>query len=266
MTQSNLINVNDIRINAQVRTFIGAKGLGEMVNSIKTLGVLQPILVTVNNDDAEYVYTLVAGERRLTACKELGFAKIPAIVVEEKQAANIQLVENIQRENLSLADTAKGVSTLCETSSQKAVAEQLGKSTAWVSKMYAIHNHLGSVAEALMRDGITKDIELLGLLSKIESMEGSEWALNKLDADIRNGSAGRKEAQDVYDKLKNNAEQTLVSAPLSSKVSTFIEQVEQIAELLIAEAIADGAGQADQMRCYCDMLQQHVDELVNNHD
>lgn len=266
MTESTLeVKIDTIEVEAQVRKSIGAKGLAELMSSIKQVGLLQPILVRENKPGSGKKYTLVAGERRMAACREIGMARIRAMIVPTEQAEKIQLIENIQRENLSLADTARGVALLCGEASQKDIAEALGKSTSWVSKMVSIHHHLGSVAERLMREGVTKDIELLQLLSKIEEFEGSAVALDELEAEIRLGKAGRKEAQALYDAIKANTQGLAASTmqEIDTDTSIFIDQIELIAADMIAEAMAKAPNMVDTLRKYCALLEVRVDEFTS---
>ncbi len=103
--------------------------LEQLAASISTYGVLQPILV---RELPNGKYQIVAGERRWRASKLAGLTEIPAIVLEgdEKEAAEIALVENIQREDLNPVEEAMAYRSLSEEygMTQEEIAQRIGKS------------------------------------------------------------------------------------------------------------------------------------------
>lgn len=117
--------------------------LADLAASITEHGVIQPIVVRPVPLDAEprlvdaARYWIVAGERRWRASIEAGRESIPAIVREDltaDQVAMLQVIENLQRADLSLHETAAGVSHLVARVGNTEAARQLGKSAAWISK------------------------------------------------------------------------------------------------------------------------------------
>ncbi len=103
--------------------------LQQLAESIATYGVLQPILV---RELPNGKYSIVAGERRWRASKLAGLTEIPAIILDgdEKEAAQIALVENIQRENLNPLEEAMAYRSLAEEyrMTQEEIAAKIGKS------------------------------------------------------------------------------------------------------------------------------------------
>lgn len=99
----------------------------ELVDSIKKQGVIQPVIVRPAGGD----YELIAGERRLRAAQDAGLMMIPAIIreVSNKEAMEIALIENVQREDLDPIETAKGYSRLIKEFglTQDTIAEEVGK-------------------------------------------------------------------------------------------------------------------------------------------
>ena len=86
----------------QPRKTFNEKELKDLLESVKERGVLQPIILrTVQNKP--YLYEIVAGERRFRAAKMANLSEIPALVktLDDKNAAEISLIENVQRENLN---------------------------------------------------------------------------------------------------------------------------------------------------------------------
>jgi ParB family chromosome partitioning protein len=111
--------------------------LEELSNSIKTLGVLQPVLVrgAATGDG----YEIIAGERRWRAAQRAGLAQLPVIVrdLSDRDTFEIALVENVQRENLNPVEEARAYQRLMDEFSlgQKEVAERVGKERATVANM-----------------------------------------------------------------------------------------------------------------------------------
>ena len=91
----------------QPRKIFDEESLEELASSIKRYGVIQPIIVSKQ----ENYYEIVAGERRWRAAKKAGISEIPAIVrqADTRTKSEIALIENIQRENLNPIEKARGI-------------------------------------------------------------------------------------------------------------------------------------------------------------
>jgi len=118
----------------QPRTQFDDEAIQELAASIKSSGVLQPILVRRHGDDG---YQLVAGERRLRAAGLAGLSRIPAVLkeVDEREMLEIALVENVQRENLSPIEEAKAYQSLVDKAglTHDQISERVGKQRTSVS-------------------------------------------------------------------------------------------------------------------------------------
>ena len=118
----------------QPRKYFDTEALAQLADSISAHGVLQPILVREIIGDR---YQIIAGERRWRAAKMAGLSEVRAIVMEssEEQAAQIALVENIQREDLNPVEEASAYRALSEEYhlSQEEIARQVGKSRSAVA-------------------------------------------------------------------------------------------------------------------------------------
>lgn len=125
----------------QPRREIHQQALEELAASIKTSGVIEPIIVRAlpagTAGDARY--EIIAGERRWRAAKLAGLADIPTIVrkLSDKEAAALALIENIQREDLTAAEEARALKRLIGEFSltHSQVAESVGRSRAAVSNL-----------------------------------------------------------------------------------------------------------------------------------
>jgi ParB family chromosome partitioning protein len=120
----------------QPRREFDADQLTELVESIRTQGVLMPILVRRDPDDPSG-YELIAGERRWRAAQAAQLHEIPAVVKElsDREALEAALVENLQRQDLNAIEEARGFQRLIEEMNftQERVAKALGKSRPYVA-------------------------------------------------------------------------------------------------------------------------------------
>jgi ParB family chromosome partitioning protein len=126
--------------------------LAELQESIKKDGLLQPIIVRPEASG----YEIVAGERRWQACRRLGYKTIAAkvIVVNDIEAQEISLVENLQRDNLNAIEEARGYQRLIDLSGlkQKDIAEAVSKNQATISNSLRLLS-LPEEVQDLMFDG-----------------------------------------------------------------------------------------------------------------
>jgi ParB family chromosome partitioning protein len=118
----------------QPRKIFNDSSLRELAQSIKEKGIIQPIVVSKNNDGS---YSLIAGERRWRAASFAGLEKIPALVkkTDEKDSLEIALIENIQREDLNPLEMAQAFEHLMITYklTQEELSEKVGKERATIA-------------------------------------------------------------------------------------------------------------------------------------
>ena len=140
----------------QPRSHLNNEGIEELANSIRQNGLIQPIIVRQIAEG----YEIVAGERRFRACLYLGFSNILAIVddVSDQQLAELALIENIQRENLSPIDEAKAYQQLIQLYSltQEQIALKVGKSQSAVANKLRLLNLEDNIQNALASKKITE--------------------------------------------------------------------------------------------------------------
>jgi ParB family chromosome partitioning protein len=151
------IPIEAIKIGShQPRKNFQADALEELARSIRSKGVLQPILVQAAGTDE---YTVVAGERRFRAAKIAGLTEIPVLIrsFSELEKTEIALIENLQREDLSPVEEAQGYKTLIDAGSltQEQVAQRVGKSRATVANSLRLLKLNADVLEALDKGRIT---------------------------------------------------------------------------------------------------------------
>jgi ParB family chromosome partitioning protein len=140
----------------QPRQRFDEEALQRLADSIKTAGLMQPIVVRPSDAGFE----IVAGERRWRAFQKLGKPEIPAIVraVDDQTAAEWALVENLQREDLDPMERADGVARLMDEFglSQSAVAMQLGLDRSTVANLLRLRDADPPLREALASGLITQ--------------------------------------------------------------------------------------------------------------
>ena len=135
------IPIGEIRANHyQPRKEFKPEELRELKESIKAAGLLQPI--TVRQIAGQVGYELVAGERRLRAIRELGWARIPALVrhYDDRTMLTLALVENLQREDLNPIEEAEGYARLSGEFglTQNEIAELVGKDRSTIANLLRV--------------------------------------------------------------------------------------------------------------------------------
>ena len=150
----------------QPRKTFEREALEALADSIAAYGVLQPIIVR-ENPTAEGTYEIIAGERRWRAAKMAGLSEIPAVVYDgdELRAAQVAMIENIQREDLNPVEEALGYGALIDRFglTQEQVSKQVGKSRSAITNMLRLLDLPDEVLE-LLRSGELKEGHARALL------------------------------------------------------------------------------------------------------
>ena len=150
------VEIGRIRPNpSQPRRHFDEQAMAELAASIAERGVLQPILLRSVGDDFE----IVAGERRWRAAQKAQLHLIPAIVreLDDEASAEIALIENVQREDLSAIEEAEGYDKLIKTygHTQEVVAKLVGKSRSHVANLLRLLDLPEAVRQMLLRGDIS---------------------------------------------------------------------------------------------------------------
>lgn len=142
----------------QPRLNIDKEELAELADSIREVGVLQPLIVTY--DEQNDRYTLVAGGRRLLAATQAGLQTVPAIVrqISEQQRLELALIENLQRADLSPLESAEAYRQLADEFglSHEDVAARVGKSRVAVTNTLRLLKLPEPVKKALAENRISE--------------------------------------------------------------------------------------------------------------
>lgn len=178
----------------QPRKTFDQEALAGLADSIAAHGVLQPILVREVGPDR---YAIVAGERRWRAAKLAALSEIPAIVVEmdEKTAAEVALIENIQREDLNPIEEAEAYETLANEyrMTQEEIAARVGKSRSAIANTMRLLDLPAEVRALVVAGTLSAGHAraLLGLndpslmLSLAEKAVENEYSVRDMEEEVR---------------------------------------------------------------------------------
>lgn len=186
----------------QPRQHFAAENLEELAQSIKTYGLLQPILVRRTQNG----YQLVAGERRLRATKLLGWEKIPSVIrdVNDSAMAAMALIENLQRENLDFFEEADGYQRLLDEFglTQEVLAQRIGKSQSTIANKMRLLKLATSVQHKLLEAGLSE--RHARALLKLPDNDSREKVLEK----IIKLSLNVRQTEDLIDDLLEDNPET----------------------------------------------------------
>lgn len=139
------VPLNQIRAGKyQPRTQMDDTALNELAESVRTQGIMQPILIRPIAGDQPEKYEIIAGERRFRAARLAGLAEVPVLVreVADENAAVMALIENIQREDLNPLEEAQGVKRLIDEFqfTHEQAAQAIGRSRSLTSNLLRLLN------------------------------------------------------------------------------------------------------------------------------
>lgn len=219
------VSVIDPRHDQPRKTF-EREALQSLADSIATHGVLQPIIVR-ENPNAEGTYEIIAGERRWRAAKMAGLSEIPAVVFDgdELRAAQVAMIENIQREDLNPVEEALGYGALIDRFglTQDQLAKEVGKSRSAITNMLRLLD-LPEEVLALLRSGDLKEGHARALLGLDEEANmillanrtvASGLSVREVEAAVRRMNA-----------LADKAEAELAD-PVSTQVRLHMKELEK---------------------------------------
>lgn len=221
------ISVNDIFPSKyQPRKVFSEESIKELALSIKTYGILNPLLVRKTPQG----YEIIAGERRYRAAKMLGLKEVPAIIKEinDKELAELALIENIQRNDLNPIEEAESYKEILTLNNitQEELSTKIGKSQSVISNKMRLLNLSEKVREALLNRKIS---ERHGrTLLKLNNDEQ-----NQVLEEIISKRLSVKETEELINKKtsKENIKEALNSIDIDNKISnTFNDTIKEIKE------------------------------------
>ena len=245
------ISLQDIIPNRfQPREMFDDEALRELSQSIKEHGVIQPIIVRKVGDK----YEIIAGERRFRASQLAGKQTIPALVrdIDDKEAAKIALLENLQRSNLTPIEEAKTYQTILKLDNitQEELAQNLGKSQSTIANKLRLLTLDEEVQTALLNSQISerharsligldleKQRELLHkIINEKLTVKGLDEEIMKMTGKLPEQETPQVQQQEIIPPVNtpNFAEQTINPQPNNTPV---INQPTEIPQENINESI-----------------------------
>lgn len=202
------LRLTDIEPNKeQPRHDFDEAAIANLADSIRTYGLLQPILVTPIQNGG---YKIVAGERRWRACRMLGLNEVPVLIKElsDEQTAQIALIENLQREDLNPLEEAMGYEALMKKygMTQEAVGKTVGKPRSSIANALRLLNMAEEIRE-MVRCG---DISV-GHAKALFSVEDEEMRLQ-----LAKKAAKGELTVRAIERIAAKADKTNESAPQDS--------------------------------------------------
>ena len=176
-----LIDINLIKSNeSQPRKLFDDEKIMELAESIKSNGIIQPLILRKDKDE----YIIVAGERRWRAAKYIGIKEIPAVIMDltEKQILEISLIENIQREDLNSIEEAIAYKKLITDFdlTQEQLSKRIGKSRVAITNTMRLLNLSEDVQQYII-EGVISEGHGRALLAITDSKLQCELAQNVID-------------------------------------------------------------------------------------
>ena len=196
-----LIDINLIKSNeSQPRKSFDDEKIMELAESIKSNGIIQPLILRKDKDE----YIIVAGERRWRAAKYIGIKEIPSVIMDltEKQILEISLIENIQREDLNSIEEAIAYKKLISDFdlTQEQLSKRIGKSRVAITNTMRLLNLSEDVQQYIL-EGVISEGHGRALLAITDSKLQCELAQNVIDDKL-----SVRELEFLIRKLKTKSE------------------------------------------------------------
>lgn len=198
-----LANIGEIRPNAfQPRKDFDEESIEELAQSIKENGIIQPLVVRKSEGN----YEIIAGERRWRAAQRVGLTKVPVIIkdVSDRQALELALVENLQREDLNPIEEAAAYEQLIEDFglTHEEISTRIGKERSTITNQLRLLKLPDEIKEAIIAGEITAGHAraILGLSSLAKAREILEA--------IRNEKLSVRKTEKLVQKLSGQKEKT----------------------------------------------------------
>ncbi|MGM9882199.1 MAG: ParB/RepB/Spo0J family partition protein [Bacilli bacterium] len=180
-----MVRLSDIIPNRfQPRLTFDEEALNELANSIKEHGIIQPLILR----DLGSKYEIIAGERRYKAATLAGLTEVPAIIgsMDDQTSAELALIENIQRKDLSAIEEAKSYKKILDMGNltQEVLAQRMGKSQSTIANKMRLLTLTNEVQVALMNNLISERHARCLLQIKDEDLQ--KEVLNKIISERMN--------------------------------------------------------------------------------
>lgn len=215
----------------QPRTVFVDDRIDELAQTIKTHGVIQPIVVRERNEK----YEIIAGERRWRAVTKLGWERIPAIIKEfnDSQTASVALIENLQREGLTSIEEATAYAKLLDIHglTQESLAQRLGKGQSTVANKLRLLQLPDVVQHALLHRQITeRHARALIVLKDPEKQEKLLKRIIEDELNVKQTEEAIAKLSESQPKEKKKAFRKAVSKDTRLAMNTIRKSVDMVAQ------------------------------------
>lgn len=185
----------------QPRQNFSADELARLAKSIQEYGIIEPLIVRINNQDK---FELIAGERRLRAAQMAGLSEVPIILkdYDDRKTAQIALIENLQRSNLNAIEEACAYKSLTEKfcMTQEEIARKVGKSRSHIANFIRLLKLNGAV-QNLIADGSLS----MGQAKPLLAIDDTDLQCKAAEIIVQKEYSARKAEQFVKNLLKDNS-------------------------------------------------------------
>ena len=231
----------------QPRMQFDSEALEELKKSILSNGLIQPITVRrVENNN----YQLISGERRLKACKDIGYRDIPAYIIKvesDEAMLAMALIENIQRERLNPIEVGSAYKRLMEECSltQEQIADKVGKDRSTIANSIRLLKLPMEIQESLVHENITS-----GHARALINLPSPELQIEMLQK-IISGNLSVRKVEQLVKKHLTSPQSVKVSKPFTSKSDITSANVSDVEDKLrkifgtkvICKQKKDGSGE-----------------------
>jgi ParB family chromosome partitioning protein len=255
------------------RRSFDAAALNELAESIKTQGILAPLVVR----PVDHHFEIVAGARRYRAAQLAGLETAPVRIValSDGQALEMSIVENLQRQNVHPLDEANGYARLLALEEPKYSIEQIaakvGKAPAFILARLKLVELVPAVIEAFSQDEIGVGHALL--LAKLQSAQQEEALAACYQEQYTNGSKGKRillPVRHLQQWIEHNILLELAAAPFSKEDAALVPNAGACVEcpkrtghnVLLFEGIAAQNDSCSDPKCYAAKVDAHVRQTV----
>ncbi|MBQ0945674.1 ParB/RepB/Spo0J family partition protein [Ideonella sp. 4Y16] len=216
----------------QPRTRMDEGSLYELAESIRSQGIMQPILVRPVGDPVLARYEIIAGERRFRAAQLAGLSEVPVLVkpVPDEAAAVMALIENIQREDLNPLEEAQGLKRLVDEFglTHEQAAQSVGRSRSAASNLLRLLNLADPVQKLLMAGDLD-----MGHARALLALPGAQQVLSANEIVAKKLSV--RDAEKLVQHALNPGRQTPLLRVKQQKSRDILRLEERLADRLTAE-------------------------------
>ena len=209
----------------QPRLSFDEQGLNELAESIRQHGIIQPLVLRKIGDK----YEIIAGERRYKASYIAGLTKVPAVIIDlnDNESAEVAIVENIQRKDLSPIEEAKSYKKLLDRGylTQDQLASRMGKNQSTVSNKLRLLNLDEKVQDALLNNKISE--RHARSLLKLDNKEEQKKVLDEIIEKRLNV----RDTEDLINRKLNEEEEIIRIPSFSQKEIPSFEFPNYISEI-----------------------------------